>query len=158
MGFGFCIPDNPHDRVTVQLGEMHPDTHQKLHQEIPAHWRSKAWNPAESYFYIRSPSHCDPGHSTTYGVPNLGCLRGTPPALVKSVYTILCEHAEQAAEAPENGVDESWIWASWVEVLLRQMQHALVGITRWDGHLPAAPLTAGGRRPWRPEGAGEDTG
>ncbi|GES60660.1 SET-domain-containing protein [Aspergillus terreus] len=143
MGFGFCIPDNPYDRVAVRLGQIQPEVHRELRNSIPSHWQSEAWEPTESVFYLRNISqqaYC----SSIYSVPKLRCLHGIPPELAKSVYIIMRKHAEAAAVSKDMP-NEKQIWAGTIDILLQQMEHALMAIARWDGHLPGFPSTAGAK-------------
>lgn len=144
MGFGFCIPDNPYDQVTVRLGQISPDVHRQLHHSIPSHWQSESWEPNESVFCLRATPQHTYGHSNMCRAPKLRCLSGILLELAKSVYIIMLEHNKVAA-LPKEVVNEKEIWARTIDVLLHQMEHTLMGITRWNGELPVFPLTAKGR-------------
>ncbi|KFY66850.1 hypothetical protein V496_01909 [Pseudogymnoascus sp. VKM F-4515 (FW-2607)] len=144
MGFGFCIPDNPYDQVAVRLGEIQPEMHRKLRDDIPDHWRSETWEPKESVFYLRAASQYTPGYSNMYGVPKLSCLRGIPPELAKSLYLIILDRNKLAALS-EEVAGEKKNWVGIIDALLHQMEYTLMGINQWNGELPDFPSTAGAK-------------
>ncbi len=89
MGFGFCIPDNPYDRVAVRLGNVRPETHRILRESIPSHWQSETWDDEESVFYIGLKSQDALDQLNRHGVQRLICLRGIPKSCF-SIVRILC--------------------------------------------------------------------
>lgn len=133
MGFGFCIPYNPYDRVAVRLDRVESDTHRKLRDIIPSHWQSETWNPNESVFYLQSPSQYVSGCSSMLGIPTLSCLRGISPELTKSVYTIIVEHTKAL---PKEALNEKQIWVATIDVLLHQMENSTARVDplarAWD--------------------------
>lgn len=144
MGFGFCIPDNPYDRVAVRLGNVRPETHLILRESIPSHWQSETWDDEESVFYIGLKSQDALDQLNRHGVQRLICLRGIPSELTKSVYAIMLQHSQNSMLANEVS-NEKQVWVATVEVLLYQIESALLGITRWDGELPELPPTIGAK-------------
>ncbi|RYC61509.1 hypothetical protein CHU98_g4720 [Xylaria longipes] len=144
MGFGFCIPDNPYDQVAVRLGQLQPEIHSKLHDSIPSHWQSETWKPEESVFYLRATSQHSFGYSNVYEDSKLSCLRRIPPELPKSVYIILLER-NKAVGVPEEAASDKQIWEGTINVLLHQMEQALIGITQWDRELSDPPSTGGAK-------------
>ncbi|KAJ8133604.1 hypothetical protein O1611_g17 [Lasiodiplodia mahajangana] len=144
MGFGFCIPDNPYDQVAVRLGQVQPNVYGKLHESIPSHWQSKTWEPEESIFYLQATSRHSFGRLNVYGDSELSCLRRIPFDLAKSVQIILLERNKLSGLI----LGEQQAWAGAINVLLHQMEHALMGITRWDRELPDSPCTSGAKAAW----------
>jgi hypothetical protein len=144
MSYGFCLPDNPYDQVAFRLGRVSPEIHHKLRERVPSHWRSRTWDPQEAIFYIRGTSHYTSGYPNTYGIPKLNCLRGIPPELAHSIYTIMLAYSKDTV--PSDGVDDKKrIWVGTIDALLQQAETTLLGITRWNSELLDSPLTAGAK-------------
>jgi hypothetical protein len=76
MGYGFCIPDNPCDEVTVQVGALPPAVQEKLKASDMQQFKSETWTPSQTVFHIRAPGHC----CGEYPSP-AACLRWIPPEL-----------------------------------------------------------------------------
>ncbi|KAK3711071.1 hypothetical protein LTR37_009858 [Vermiconidia calcicola] len=66
IGYGFCIPDNPHDTVGMTLKAPPTSLQSKLHSTHPGYFTNEGnWNPKKATFYLKRP-HTTP--QTTSGL------------------------------------------------------------------------------------------
>lgn len=144
LGFGFCIPDNPHDRVAVRIGQVEPFVHTRLRKILPDHWRSELWKSEESVFYISLKLHNGGEPSKAHDIPKLKCLEHIPAELTKSVYIIVDAYAENVVF--ENAfVKSKQVWANTVDVLLTTLERSLQEIHQWDSELTDCTMTSGAK-------------
>ncbi|RYO26801.1 hypothetical protein AA0111_g7790 [Alternaria arborescens] len=144
LGFGFCIPDNPHDRVAVRIGQVEPFVHTRLRKTLPDHWRSELWKSEESVFYISLKLHNGGEPSKAHDIPKLKCLEHIPAELTKSVYIIVDAYAENVVF--ENAfVKSKQVWANTVDVLLTTLERSLQEIHQWDSELTDCTMTSGAK-------------
>lgn len=130
MEYGFCIVNNPNDKVIFQLGRFPPEIHNRLRQSVPSHWRSATWNSQESVFPVRGVSNLNTKYCSMYTSSESGCVRGVPPELVCSVFEIVSANLKNAI--PSEAIEENQIRIGTLDALLRKAETKLIAITQWD--------------------------
>lgn len=126
MGYGFCIPNNPCDQVTIGLGKPPEEVHAALRQAFPLQFSSPEWTAEQSAFFLRGSRHYSGGFQH-----EISCLRGIPPELFHTICAIL---------SYSNGdMDDEELVDATVGAILDRLRVKRTAIVRWDDELPDVP-------------------
>jgi hypothetical protein len=133
MGYGFCAVDNPCDQVLLRLARPPPEIHAILKSRLPNHFKSNAWIPEESGFYIRGSKHYTTGYENDFG---LQCLRGAPTELVLAIQAFVSFSFE-----PDELDDLAHLslWYGTLDALLHRLEQKRDAIRQWDSILLVVP-------------------
>jgi len=126
MGYGFCIPDNPCDAVTVRLGKPPEEVYAALRETFPSQFSSPEWTADSSTFFLRGSHHYSGGYPH-----EMPCLRGIQPELFHAVCAIL-----SYTDSELN--DEALVDAT-ISAILDRLRDKRSAISRWDEDLPPTP-------------------
>jgi hypothetical protein len=131
MGYGFCIPNNPCDEVSVLLAAPPPALHRALQRAHPEHFVAPAWTDAEAGFHIRGSAHFAGGYDNPW--PALPCLRHVPPMLVRTIRTMVGETFEVEGGGPRER--DAMLWFATLDTIAERMQTKRQHIRQFDGML-----------------------
>jgi len=126
MGYGFCIPNNPCDEVTIRLGKPPEEVHAALREAFPSQFSSPEWTADSSTFFLRGSYHYSGGYQH-----EMPCLRGIQPELFHAICAILSYTSSE--------MDDEALVDATISAILDRLRDKRSAISRRDTELPATP-------------------
>lgn len=126
MGYGFCIPSNPCDEVSIRLGRLPPPVVENLQRAHPA----EVTDPSDLTFDLRSKSHY-----SRYPSP-FPYLRDIPPLMFRAILELVLFSRGSSSLSVDFAKPPGRLVLAGIRQLLVPLTHKRAAIT---SSMPATP-------------------